>query len=235
MTCADLLPNRPDHFFIDAIVESLVSCPQRKYFPLLNFHAPPSETPKIPQIPSVVSQTRTARRIQNLRSPIESLVSHFVNPVDLGFVPAGHWLPGLVSLSVLVTDFFSARSSRILRFEHKLWNALALTKSDPDLYEFVGVIWLTRTVLKVNRDVFGRFINVTKPAAALYNGQGSFATHGFREVCRMDVEGMVAKEDVSDVDGSVVRLFEHMSSLFHVYSTDEQVLCCRYLPREINR
>jgi hypothetical protein len=126
-----------------------------------------------------------------------------------------------------MADFFRARSSRVVRFEHKLWNALALTKSDPKLYDFVGVIWLTRSVLKVNRDVFGGFINVTRPAAALYNAQGSFATHGFREVPLRDVQG-VTPEEVSDVDESVVRLFEHITPLFNVYSTDAQVLCCRY-------
>jgi hypothetical protein len=169
------------------------------------------------------------RRHHKVKSAMPSSVDYLINPVALGFVPAGHWLPGNVRFSLVAVEFFKARSSRTLRFEHKLWNALALTKSDPGLYTWIGVKWLTPTVLKVNRDVFGQFINVTRPAAALYNRQGSLATHGFHEVSLRDVQDSADSDDLSDVDESVVRLFQHMTPLFNVYSTDAQVLCCRYV------
>jgi hypothetical protein len=148
--------------------------------------------------------------------------------VELGFIPASRWVSEKVQLDTIMTDFFKARSTRLLRFEHKLWNALALTKSDPALYPLVGVIWVTRRVMKVNRDVFGRFINVTRPAAALCSMQGSFATHGFREIPLRDVAGAMTDEQISDIDESTVRLFAHTAALFTACSTDDEVLCCRY-------
>jgi hypothetical protein len=115
----------------------------------------------------------------------------------------------------------------ILRFEHKLWNALALTTRDPRLYMFIGVKWVTPMVLKVNRDVFGRFINVTRPAAALYNNQGSFMTHGFVEVPLKNVT-TISAEDAFDVDESIVRLFRHGTDSFTMRSDREHVMTCCY-------
>jgi hypothetical protein len=205
----------------------------RIHFPLLAFPQPPSPcaAPDLEPVPAaaVVAKKPPARRNRKMNFGASHLADYLVNPVDLGFIPLGHWASATVPLSTIVAEFFRARSSRILRFEYKLWNALALAKHYPDLYQFVGVMWLTQTVLKVNRDVFGHFINVTRPAAALYNNQGSFATHGFQEVALKDVQGTVDPEDLSDVDESIVRLFEHTTTLFNVYSTDAQVLCCRYV------
>jgi hypothetical protein len=148
------------------------------------------------------------------------------DPTDLGFIPPGRWKSGDVKLGDVSEDFFKARSSKILRFEHKLWNALALTTRDPRLYVFIGVKWVTPFVLKVNRNVFGRFLNVTRPAAALYNSQGSFMTHGFIEVSLKDVL-TISDEDAFDVDESVVRLFRHGADCFTMRSDREHVMMCR--------
>jgi hypothetical protein len=65
--------------------------------------------------------------------------------------------------------------------------------------------------------------------AALYNNQGSFATHGFKEIERSEVELMVSESELSDVDESIVRLFTHRTPLFNTYSTPEEVMACRYI------
>jgi hypothetical protein len=227
MACLELLLNRPDSILLDNLLNAVIPAAHPKvHFPLLDFDSPSPGEPTRPLPPPLPP---AARRHRKAKLEVRSSVDYLINPVALGFVPAGHWLPGEVRLSVVTAEFFRARSSRVLRFEHKLWNALALTKSDPVLYAEVGVMWLTPTVLKVNRDVFGHFINVTRPAAALYNMQGSFATHGFHEVSLRDVQEIAAPENLSDVDESIVRLFEHMTPLFNLYSTDAQVLCCRYV------
>jgi hypothetical protein len=135
-----------------------------------------------------------------------------------------------VKLGDVAEDFFKARSSKILRFEHKLWNALALTTRDPQLYPFIGVKWVTPMVLKVNRDVFGRFLNVTRPAAALYNAQGSFMTHGFVEVSLKDVVN-ISDEDAFDVEESIVRLFQHSTDWFNMRSDKEHVMMFRHSRR----
>jgi hypothetical protein len=92
------------------------------------------------------------------------------------------------------------------------------------------VKWVTPTILKVNREVFGWLINVTRPAAALYNNQGSFATHGFREVSFKSVEESIAPEDRVDIEESIVRLFKHVTPMFNVFFTDAHLRCCRYAP-----
>jgi hypothetical protein len=151
-----------------------------------------------------------------------------VDPVALGFIPSDRWSAGEVLLETIMTKFFRARSTRLLRFEHKLWNALVLTRSDSALYPFIGVIWLTRRIIKVNCDVFWHFINVTRPASALCSMQGSFATHGFQEISLRHVAGMMTADQISDVDESTVRLFVHTAALFTACATNDQVLCCKY-------
>jgi hypothetical protein len=209
------LLNRPEALLFDLVVDSVAlprpPAPQprdaRVRFPPLAFHRaipPPAAPPLRPE-------------------------GYLISPVELGFIPVGHWLPGVTTLASAIADFFTARSSRILRFECKLWNALALTRADPALYRFVGVAWVSRSVLKVNREVFGRFINVTRPAAALYNNQGSFATHGFRELAKAEVGREVREEELADVEESVVRLFQHLTPLFNAYSRPEEVMACRYV------
>jgi hypothetical protein len=231
MACVEMLLNRADSILLDNFVNAVLpfghsqSSHPKVHFPLLDFDSPKPTEPSCTVPPPVPA----ARRHRKVKSEVPSPVDYVVNPVALGFVPAGHWLPGEVWLSDVTAEFIRARSSRLLRFEHKLWNALALTKSDPALYASVGVMWLTPTVLKVNREVFGHFINVTRPAAALYNMQGSFATHGFHEVRLRDVQEIAHPDNLTDVDESIVRLFEHMTPLFNIYSTDAQVLCCRYV------
>jgi hypothetical protein len=150
-----------------------------------------------------------------------------INPIELGFIPPRRWKCSNILLSDTIDEFFKARPSKILRFEQKLWNALALTRHDPALYSQIGVKWLNNNVILVHRDVFGRFINVTRPSAALYNNQGSFMTHGFVELPRNQVEG-VDETELNEVDESIVRLFRHRNNSFHLKATATQVIRCRY-------
>jgi hypothetical protein len=193
--------------------------PPRRHFPLLPggslfhdldfLHLPPrSAAPPPPE-----------------RAP--NPANYWIDPVDLGFVPSPRWRRGAVLLADVTNEFFRARSSKVLTFEQKLWNALALTNRDPLLYPTVGVKWVTERVLKVNRDVFGRFINVTRPAAALFNNQGSLLTHGFIEIARRDVHG-IEENDAEDIDESIVRLFRHAADVFRIGAREDQVLGCRY-------
>jgi hypothetical protein len=115
----------------------------------------------------------------------------------------------------------------MVRFEHKLWNALALTRAHPHLYAVVGVKWVKFAILKVHRDIFGRFINVTRPAAALYNRQGAFAAHRFLEIAVRQVQGL-SNADREDIDESVVRLFKHKSDEFTMHANEQQLSACRF-------
>jgi hypothetical protein len=155
------------------------------------------------------------------------LSTYKVNPLELGFIPPRRWKSEQTSLATLIDKFFRARSSKILRFEQKLWNALTLTSRDPGLYSQIGVKWVAEDVIKVHRDIFGRFLNVTRPAAALYNNQGSFMTHGFVEVPRRALGG-IDEAELSEVDESVVRLFRHQTDSFTRNANETKVMTCTY-------
>ena len=106
-----------------------------------------------------------------------------IDPNKLGFLPRDFWIKsGALTLDQLKRDFFRARSSKCLRFEFKLWNALAITKHYPSLFMEVGVKWVSHVLIMVHRDVFGKLLNVSRPSAALFSSCGAFMTHGFIEV-----------------------------------------------------
>ncbi|OHT16084.1 hypothetical protein TRFO_42066 [Tritrichomonas foetus] len=152
-----------------------------------------------------------------------------VNPIELSFLPKEIWLVQNVPLRIVLQTFFKARSTKNLRFEHKLWNALSLTKNYPELVSIVGIYWVSHDVIKVHRDLFGSLINVTKPSAALFNNQGSFITHGFIEISKQEALSFgVCSEWVEDVDEYCIRLFRHSSGLLKATSTRSDIYTCRW-------
>lgn len=81
----------------------------------------------------------------------------------------------------------------------------------------------------MNRDRFGALINVTRPAAALFNSQGSFLTHGFAEVSKQTaLEHGVSPQVLEDVDEFIVRLYVHTSGTFTAVSCHLDVAACRW-------
>lgn len=156
-------------------------------------------------------------------------VDFYINPIELNFLPKELWLTQKVTIRSVFQNFFKARSTKNLRFEHKLWNALALSKRYPELIPFLGVFWVSKNLIKVNRDIFGALINVSKPAAALFNNQGSFLTHGFLEITKEKaLRKGISPELVEDVDESVVRLFKHSTGMLTADSNKADVSACRW-------
>jgi hypothetical protein len=190
----------------------------RPYFPLL---------PGGSLFPRLQASSAHAALIPATTSKQTDVTDFQFDPIELGFIPPRRWTSGEVTLSDVTEQFFKARSSKILRFEQKLWNALALTKHNPGLYSHIGVKWISSSLIKVNRDVFGPFINLTRPAAALYNNQGSFLTHGFVEVPLRDASE-VDCEELTDVDESIIRLFKHRTDSFSMKADQTQIMGCRY-------
>ena len=122
-----------------------------------------------------------------------------------------------------IFNYFPKRSSKKLRFEHKLWNALALTKRYPELADVIGIVWETSTVIRVDKTAFGSLLGLTKPTAALFNPQGSFRSHGFSEV--------LEPGKANDPEATA-RYFVHDSGTFTKYSTADAMLkLCKWKPR----
>ena len=159
----------------------------------------------------------------------QKLLDIIIDPIKLNFLPKELWLSSQISIGSLIQSFFKARSTKTLRFEHKLWNALVLSQNYPELIPILGIFWVSHQLIKVNRDVFGNLINVTKPAAALFNNQGSFLTHGFIEVSKEEaIENGLPPEYCTDIDESIIRLFKHSIGLLTAKSKKEDVLMCRW-------
>lgn len=158
-----------------------------------------------------------------------------INPKELNFYPTSRWETSPeVNLNLLISDYFRARSSKKLRFEHKLWNALQITKAYPDLVSIIGVIWVNEKVIKVYRDIFGRLLEITRATAALFNIQGSFSSHGFEQINDDQVDNAAnLQELLEDVDNSKIRLYFHKAGLFTQLSTENQVNHCKWQSVEL--
>lgn len=153
-----------------------------------------------------------------------STLARVIQPYELSMVPVEDWKPGQqVTLGSIIGTHFRARSTRRLRFEHKLWNGLCLTKHYPDLIDVIGVTWESKDIIRVDRVVFGSLLGLTRPTAALFNPQGSFQSHGFQEV----------NIDESITEFQNVRFFRHRSGEFTRDSTREDLIRCKWIVRKL--
>jgi hypothetical protein len=136
------------------------------------------------------------------------------NPRQLGFIPAHGWTDSRRHFGDLVTEFFRKKSSSNSRFLHKLYNALKIYESDPFYGEFVGVEWLTDTVIKVEKAKFARLLGIKSVDGSLFHQQGNFPSHGFVEVSPMEARKLVPPAALIGVDFDDVRLVVHQSGEF---------------------
>lgn len=159
----------------------------------------------------------------------QNLKGFIINPMALGFLPTDYWTPVNTPLIDILLQFFRSRSTKKLKFEHKLWNALVLSQVYPNLYPIIGVCWASNTVIKVNRELYGSLINVARPSSSLFNMQGSFVTHGFREIYKNEaIKYGVSLDALTDVDECIVRLFIHNDRHFRATATRDEVSLCKW-------
>ena len=96
------------------------------------------------------------------------------------------------------------------------------------MFNVIGVMWISNTILKVHRTIFANLLGITKPTAALFNIQGSFPSHGFVEVDLKDARMEIDPSQLADVDGIQIRLFRHQNLQFTSFSGIEGLLNCRW-------
>lgn len=165
----------------------------------------------------------------SLKVDMDSLKkSFYFNPKELELLPEHYWGDQMISLSEAEQNFFSVRSSKKLRFEYKLFDALTITQKYSQAYDLVGIAWVTKLVFKVNRNIFGPFVGISNPSSSLFNGQGSMIRHGFKEIPLEEMENYQDNQLLSDVDNLVVRLFKHESEKFTWDSRGRDVAICRW-------
>jgi hypothetical protein len=77
----------------------------------------------------------------------------------------------------------------------------------PTAYYYIGAIWLTQTVMKLDSQTFTQLLGIQAVQGGLFHKQGHFSRHGFRQVMKDTriIEGI--NLDLQDVDDYLVRLF----------------------------
>jgi hypothetical protein len=135
-----------------------------------------------------------------------------INPKELGFA-ANVWSDQQsVTFGDIVKEFFRARNSRKTRFSHKLFNALKISSAFPQLLPFIGVQWVTQDVMRIQKQVFARLLNINAIDGSLFHRQGNFPSHGFVELTVGEARDLGI--DLSGVDYDNVRLLKDQNGIF---------------------
>lgn len=161
-------------------------------------------------------------------SPSVNFDEVLIDPIEIGFLPKGYWRPGSQNLNFLKSNYFQRRPTRTITFDLKLWNSLRITRKFPNLYSEIGVLWITPQIFKVNKGIFGKFVNIRHPTSSLYNSSGCFSTHGFEEVRMSSISELVSSSSIFDVDEINVRLYRHKNGTFNVDSNTSDLSKCKW-------
>ena len=150
------------------------------------------------------------------------------DPKTMIFIPSKIFNKKSYTFTEICEEHFQGRSSKKLRFEYKLWNALQITKVYPSLYIFVGVVWLNDKVIKVHRHYFGNLLKLKRPTSALFTSQGSCPSHGFLELSINELKKDYGIEALPN-DFSNCRYFYRPDGTFSSNSTENDVLSCKWI------
>jgi hypothetical protein len=183
-------------------------------------------------LPSLGYQEFDIASLQQLiaeTEPITTLyTAEILDPVALGFIPASAWQPRPVSLHYLYETYFSRKNNVNRRFEHKLWNALAITRHYPHLIKLVGVTWMTERIIKVYKHAFGKLLGIGAIDGGLFHKQGNFTRHGFVQVPDVLARQEIAEDQLADVENRDTILLWHKDQSFSMKSTEDGIGLCRW-------
>lgn len=152
-----------------------------------------------------------------------------INPQKLGFIPPNSWMDKEMTFGYLVTSFFQKRNNASSRFSHKLYNALRLSSAYPNLVPYIGVEWITPTILKVNKFTFARLLRIKTIDGSLFHQQGNFPSHGFVELTEKESHELLTPEQLEDVDYESVRLLKHPAGIFTKDCTGTDIANCKWI------
>lgn len=151
-----------------------------------------------------------------------------IDPADLNLIPNGYWISTGMSFSDLVTKFFRRKNNPNTRFPHKLFNALLIVESMPDMWNLIGVKWVTDTVFLCDKYIFGRLLGIQSFDGGLFHMQGNFPSHGFRELLPEEVQ-QCQGVDLANIDFDRLRLLKHtVEDAFTRNSDEETVIALKW-------
>ncbi|OHS93050.1 hypothetical protein TRFO_12059 [Tritrichomonas foetus] len=161
-------------------------------------------------------------------STLELYTSELIDPESLGFVPKSAWSSKPTSLETLRDGYFGRKNNVNRRFEHKLWNALKITASFPNMTRFVGVSWVNDRIIKVYKYAFAKLLNIKIVDGGLFHKQGNFTRHGFVTVNEQAARSEVPESLLADVDFRDVVLIYHKDNRFTQNSPEEAISNCKW-------
>jgi hypothetical protein len=156
-------------------------------------------------------------------------VRQLVNPIKLGLIPRAFWTSGDMTFGRLVESFFQRRNSAHCRFSHKLFDALKLSSTFPELAKHIGVRWVTSTVLQVDKFAFATFLRIKAIDGSLFHQQGNFPSHGFVELSEAEAMGQCPPEAIAGVDYERIRLLRHQDGVFTRNCSSQDIENCRWV------
>ena len=158
-----------------------------------------------------------------------------LHPVSNGFMPKKFWEKMKnASFGWCLTNFFQKKNNLNARFCFKLYNALQISALYPELSKYIGVSWVTKQVIKVNKYVFGRLLGIKMVDNSFFHQQGNFPAHGFQEITHCDVKKYCPNINLDDVDYDAVRLFIHTNGTFHKGCKEEDILDYKFSKGKTN-
>jgi hypothetical protein len=152
-----------------------------------------------------------------------------INPVQLEFIPTKFWPNENIAFGDIVADFFQRKNNVNCRFSHKLFNAIQISKYIPNLKQFVGVEWVSSTILKVSKIQFARLLGIRSIDGSLFHQQGNFSTHGFFEVSGDEARSQLGEAEFNSMDLENVRLLKHSQGIFVREATEEDLEKCKWV------
>ena len=147
-----------------------------------------------------------------------------INTKQDGFIPRKFWDKNPIqSFGWCLANFFQKKNNANARFLYKLHNALILDTLYPELSPYIGVSWLSKSIIRVNKHIFGRFIGVKTVDNSLFHQQGNFPSHGFVEITSSEVQKVCPDVNLEGVDFDNVRLLTHTQGIFVQGCTEAQI------------
>ena len=151
-----------------------------------------------------------------------------LDPVALGFIPKSSWTQKAVSLAYLQDNYFSRKNNVNRRFEHKLYNALRITLIHPEFITYVGVQWVTDSIIKVYKYPFAKLLGINCVDGGLFHKQGNFSRHGFLTLLEAQAKAQIQPEYLADVDYRDVLLIYHSLGVFTSNAAEESISSCKW-------
>ena len=154
--------------------------------------------------------------------------SFTINPKQLNFIPNGYWPDCEIPFGDIVADFFQRKNNPFSRFHMKLYNALRLAEMRPDMKPLVGVEWVSKTVLMVNKVRFARLLGISTINGSLFHKQGNFTTHGFTSPSAQYIMQQIGEKKYDETDLHENVFLYHKNGIFTQNCSELDLLKCKW-------